>query len=85
MITTKSNELISKVHDRMPVILPQSAEQIYLHGEPEEAKAVLRPYPAGMMDMYEISSLVNNARNEAPDVQKPKTTKGTLFDYMGKG
>jgi putative SOS response-associated peptidase YedK len=82
MITTSSNELVSKVHDRMPVILPRSFEFEYLHADPENAKGILLPYPADKMDMYEISSLVNNARNDSPDVMKPKTSKGTLLNYM---
>lgn len=84
MITTQSNALISKVHNRMPVILPRSAEREYLHADPNEAKEVLLPYPAEKMEMYEISDLVNNARNDSPEVMKPKTSKGTLLEYMGK-
>jgi putative SOS response-associated peptidase YedK len=82
MITTSSNALVSKVHDRMPVILPRSDEFEYLHAEAEDAKEILLPYPADKMDMYEITNLVNNARNDSPDVMKPKTSKGTLFEYM---
>jgi putative SOS response-associated peptidase YedK len=82
MITTSSNELISQVHNRMPVILPIGHEKEYLKTDPEEAKKMLRPFPAEKMDIYEVSSKVNSARNNTPDVMEPKSTKGTLLDYM---
>ena len=66
----------------MPVILPRSAESEYLHADPEDAKEILLPYPAKDMDMYEISNLVNNARNDSPAVMKRKTSKGTLLEFM---
>jgi putative SOS response-associated peptidase YedK len=82
MVTTSSNELISKVHNRMPVILPLGQEKNYLEAEPDEAKKMLRPYPADDMGMYEISSKVNSSKNDSPDVMEPKTSKGTLLEYM---
>jgi putative SOS response-associated peptidase YedK len=82
MITVDSNELIAKIHPRMPAILPIRHEKDYLEAEPDEAKAMLKPFPAGKMDTYEISSMVNKAANDSPDVWKPKTDKGTLLEYM---
>ena len=33
MLTTEAKGLIAEIHTRMPIILPQSFEQTYLHGE----------------------------------------------------
>jgi putative SOS response-associated peptidase YedK len=82
MITVASNELISRIHDRMPAILPLRHEKEYLEAEPEDAKAMLRPFPAQQMDMYAISDLVNKAANDSPALWKPKSDKGTLLQYM---
>jgi putative SOS response-associated peptidase YedK len=82
MVTTSSNGLIAKIHSRMPVILPAGMEKEYLGAGVEEAKRMLRPYPAESMVMYEISSKVNSARNDSPEVLEPKTSKGTLLEYM---
>jgi putative SOS response-associated peptidase YedK len=82
MITTGSNELVSKVHNRMPAILPNGAEREWLEAGAEEAKGLLRPYPASGMEMYELTSSINSSRNDSPDVIRPKTSKGTLAEFM---
>lgn len=82
MITVQSNELIAKIHHRMPAILPSRKEKEYLEAEPDQAKAMLRPFPADSMEMYEISSKVNKASNDSPDIWEPKTGKGTLMEYV---
>jgi len=83
MITTESNELISKVHNRMPVILPLGEEMEWLESEADAAKKILKPYPAEKMDMYELTSKINSSRNDSLDVIEAKTDKGTLVEYMG--
>lgn len=83
MITTSTNELVSQVHNRMPVILPQISEKAWLSMTPEEAKALLKPFPAESMEMSEIAKSINSSRKEGPDVVKPKEEKGSLLDYMG--
>jgi putative SOS response-associated peptidase YedK len=82
MITTSSNELISKVHDRMPMILRKGQEHAWLEADPTDAKGMLRPYPAELMKMYEISSLVNSAANDSADVIRPKGEGGPLSKYF---
>ena len=50
MLTTRPNALVAEVHpDRMPVILPQERWEPWLHGSPEEAFALLEPFPAERM------------------------------------
>ncbi len=81
MITTEANSLISQVHNRMPVILKEGQEREWLEAGPDEAKALLGPYEAEKMDMYEVSSKVNSAANDSKELLSRKTTKGTLLDY----
>lgn len=78
MVTVDANELISKIHNRMPAILPIRHEKEFLQAGPKEAKEMLLPFSAEDMDMYEISSDVNYARNDSPSLWNKKKS---LFDY----
>jgi putative SOS response-associated peptidase YedK len=66
IVTTTANELVAPVHDRMPVILPRSAEDAWLGRDVvvEEALALLRPYPAEHMHAADASMLVNSVKND---------------------
>ncbi len=70
IITTEPNELMSTIHNRMPVILTQEQEKIWLQDDldSEHALQLLTPYPTEEMDAYEISSKVNNPRNDTEQV-----------------
>jgi putative SOS response-associated peptidase YedK len=53
IITITANELIAPVHDRMPVILSDEQERIWLDSDAADVsilKSILKPYPAGEMD-----------------------------------
>ena len=73
IITTQSNDLLSKIHDRMPVILSKEDEARWLDSalELKNAKELLKEYPSNEMEMYPVSTLVNNPRNDMADVLKP--------------
>lgn len=51
MVTTEANGLVRPIHakGRMPVILQPEDYQTWLTGSPEEAAALLRPYPSEKM------------------------------------
>lgn len=68
IITTSANELISPLHDRMPVILPREAEEVWLDLSKSGAKAVelLKPYSADAMEYFSVSTLVNKPVNDSP-------------------
>lgn len=70
ILTTAANELLSQVHDRMPVILPNSAYEPWLDPtlrDPEHLKPLLQPYSAAAMNSYPVSSQVNSPRHNSPD------------------
>jgi putative SOS response-associated peptidase YedK len=74
IITTEPNELMTTIHNRMPVILPSETYEQWL--DPAEQKAeqlqgLLKPYPAELMVAYPISTLVNNPSNDMPDCIAP--------------
>ncbi len=70
IITTDANQLIATIHDRMPVILLPHDEKVWLDPGLDLMKALkmLRPYPAHDMKMYPVSTLVNNPKNDLPQV-----------------
>jgi putative SOS response-associated peptidase YedK len=74
IITTKANELVKEIHERMPVILPKEWEEVWLDpaiDDTEYLKTLLRPYPAEEMKMYEVSTAVNSAKNDVEECVKP--------------
>ena len=70
IITTAANTLMHTIHDRMPVILSPEDEANWLNPQLPltEAKALLIPYPATAMEMYEVSAKVNSPRYNEPDL-----------------
>jgi putative SOS response-associated peptidase YedK len=73
IITTTANGLVAPVHDRMPVILPRTAEAAWLDPEldPAAVDALLVPYPAEEMHAAEASMLVNSVKNDGPELLDP--------------
>ena len=67
LITTQPNELVATIHDRMPVILPANAREMWLDTALHEEQALLpllAPYAADEMAARAVSRLVNNPKNE---------------------
>src|SRR5271157_4534032 len=63
IITTEANDLVARIHNRMPVILKRENEDRWLSGDtplPEEVREIFTPYPPGEMTMYPVSSRINN-------------------------
>lgn len=74
ILTTKPNELMAKIHNRMPVILDDGEARRWLtHRElsSEEVGELTTPHPADDMEATPISSLINNPRNDLPEVLEP--------------
>lgn len=74
IITTEANDVTRDVHDRMPVILPAQTFETWLDPQFQQIrrlKELLEPYPAGEMEKYEVSTLVNSSRNETKELISP--------------
>lgn len=73
IITTNADSLVSKIHNRMPVILPMEKEKKWLDPQlrPEEIEKILKhPLSAREMEAYQISTLVNSPKNDVPEILK---------------
>ena len=71
IITTTPNKLMSSIHNRMPVILPQETYTQWLDPAPRfpiDLNNLLVPYPSEEMEAYPVSTLVNSPANDRPDV-----------------
>lgn len=74
ILTTTPNELIASIHDRMPVILNEEAQRLWMDHSSDETRPLrelLKPFPAGSMTGYDVSPSVNNVRNEGPELNVP--------------
>jgi len=74
IITTEPNALMARLHNRMPVILPdRAAEQAWLNDGTSAAdrQDLLQPYPADLMREYVVSTLVNSPAHNDPSVLLP--------------
>ena len=72
IVTTDANELMSRIHPRMPVILHARDYDRWLDREETERLPLdlLRPYESDAMEMYEANPKVNSVRNNGPEMLK---------------
>ncbi|ADE03478.1 SOS response-associated peptidase [Haloferax volcanii] len=68
VVTTEPNDLVSELHHRMAVVLAPEDEQTWLHGDPDEAAALLDTYPDDELTAYPVSTRVNSPANDGPDL-----------------
>jgi putative SOS response-associated peptidase YedK len=74
IITTTPNALLADIHDRMPVILPDDAYDLWLDPGLQKADAIcdlLKPFDLTLMRRYQVSSRVNLVQNDDPACAEP--------------
>jgi putative SOS response-associated peptidase YedK len=74
IITGPPNELVSPIHNRMPIILPPEAWGLWLgeaRADIEQLVGLLRPYPADLMRAYPVGKRVGSVRNNDPALLDP--------------
>jgi len=74
IITTKPNELVAGLHDRMPVVLGADSWDRWLDPGYDDGawlRSVLVPAPAGGMLEHAVSTLVNDVKNNYPECVEP--------------
>ena len=75
IITTSANRLMSKVHDRMPAILPRDLFSPWLdcdHVSTAQAVEMLRPAAEDALELVPIGAGVNRVSNDDASLQEPK-------------
>lgn len=74
IVTTGANELMAPIHDRMPVVLAPEAWSMWLDPMLEdiaELHRLLVPAPEQDLEAYAVDTLVNNVRNNGPELIVP--------------
>lgn len=79
IVTTMASEDVASVHDRMPVIVEPDDWGRWLAPEalePAPAGRLLRPSEAGRLQLVEVGELVNNPKNDLPELLEPVASPG---------
>ena len=74
IIVTTANELISQIHERMPVILAPQDFDLWLDPEahdPEKVMPLLKSYPEKEMEIYPVGFSVNSPKHDEEGLSKP--------------
>lgn len=89
ILTTSPNAAVEPVHDRMPVLLPPEAYDLWLQPDATagELLDVARPYPAAEMVGVEVNPVVNRTAVDGPECLEPPpappTPPQTELDLFG--
>jgi putative SOS response-associated peptidase YedK len=71
IVTTRPNAFMAPIHDRMPVVVPPDSWARWLDRgtrDPGELRALLEPRDDLELAAYEVPPLVNNVRNDGPEL-----------------
>lgn len=82
IVTTDANELVAKIHNRMPVIVPPEAYDLWLSPDAREIEllqSLLRPYPAAEMVAFPVSTRMNSPGYGAPDCIEPEAAGARML------
>jgi putative SOS response-associated peptidase YedK len=81
IVTTRANDLLLPVHDRMPALLAESAWATWLDPENHDLEALaplLAPAPDDDLELWPVSTAVNSADNTGPELVEPVEPTGGL-------
>jgi putative SOS response-associated peptidase YedK len=76
IVTTRANRTLADIHDRMPVIVPPDAFELWLNCtavDAETAGTLIAPAPDDLLEAYEVSSAVNRTANDHPQLVEPNS------------
>ena len=74
IITTAANDLLARIHDRMPAVLSPHDWDLWLDRsvtDPASLRHLLAPADPRQFDMFEVSSAVNSVRNNSGELVVP--------------
>lgn len=74
IITTRPNELLAPIHDRMPAIIGRRDREKWLdpgEREPAVLEGLLEPYASEEMEAWQVSRAVNSPASDSPENIRP--------------
>jgi putative SOS response-associated peptidase YedK len=81
IVTTRANQMLESLHERMPVIVPPNAFDLWLdcaNVDAETATALIAPAPEALLEAYEVSTAVNRTANDNPQLAEPFAGSGEV-------
>jgi putative SOS response-associated peptidase YedK len=79
IVTTPANRLLAAIHDRMPVIVAPDAFNLWLDCakvDDTSAATLIMPAADALLECYEVSTAVNRAANDSPELIAPAPVPG---------
>lgn len=76
ILTTRPNQVVARVHDRMPVVISPSRIDLWLSGQASEVIDLIAPAPEQTLLATPVSRRVNAVKNDDPACLAPLTTEG---------
>ena len=80
IITTRAEDEVGQIHDRMPMVIDTSAWADWLDPgltAAADVRPLLVPASAAALRSYPVSTAVNNVRNNGPELRDPVADPGT--------
>jgi putative SOS response-associated peptidase YedK len=73
IITTEPNQLMARIHNRMPAILSAETWDLWLDpaAQARDLRPLLVPYPSEWMSAHPVGPAVGNVRNDGPELIVP--------------
>ncbi|MBW1807382.1 MAG: SOS response-associated peptidase [Deltaproteobacteria bacterium] len=75
IVTTEPNDLLSNIHNRMPVILAPETYAAWLDPDPADPavlQKLLLPLAGDQLEAYPVSKAINSPSNDNPDMIRPE-------------
>jgi putative SOS response-associated peptidase YedK len=79
IVTTSANRTLAPIHERMPVILPPEAHDLWLDNaaaDAETAASLIVPAPDELLDAIPVSDAVNKVANDNPQLVERVPERG---------
>ena len=83
IVTTRANRALAAIHDRMPVIVPPEAFNLWLDCaavDATTAAALFMPASDASLESYAVSTAVNRATNDSPELIAPAPASRAVDD-----
>jgi len=74
IVTTRANKTLAPIHERMPVIVPEEAFDLWLNTnevDAQTAAALIAPAPDALLEAFEITTAVNRTANDNAKLVEP--------------
>ena len=81
ILTTTPNELVAKIHNRMPVMLSDESAQRWITPGPltkETLAPFVVPFPADRLVSHRVNSALNSVRNDTAEAAAPANSDDPL-------